>query len=113
MRCLAVAAAFLIVVTVPLGTPAYAAPKAKQQGTRYCAMYRGGGENCGFSSLEQCRQSVAGNGGVCMVAPMQDMRAKNPAPFKGLTPREEDDTRVAAFAGTYEKARRRRRAFPF
>ena len=84
MRCLAVAGAFLIVVTLPLATPLHAAPKAKQQGARYCAMYRGGGENCGFFSLQQCQQAVAGNGGMCMVAPMQDMRAKNPAPYKGM-----------------------------
>jgi hypothetical protein len=90
MRCLALAGTLLVVVAVPLGTSAHAAPKAKA--TRYCAMYKGGGENCGFLSLDQCRQSLAGNGGMCVVAAIQDPRIKNPAAVKPMNRRDEEDT---------------------
>jgi len=39
--------------------------------TRYCAFYKGGAENCGFYSFQQCLASLAGNGGVCNVATQQ------------------------------------------
>jgi len=37
----------------------------------WCAQYsggpQGGGTNCGFSTLEQCRATVSGIGGSCVV----------------------------------------------
>ena len=36
---------------------------------RWCAQYaggRGGGENCGFVTLEQCRETIHGMGGFCV-----------------------------------------------
>ena len=48
-------------------TPADAAPFA----TRYCAKYKGGAENCGFYSFNQCLAAVSGVGGICIVAPIQ------------------------------------------
>jgi Protein of unknown function (DUF3551) len=92
MRCLALAGTLLVVVTVAFGISAHAAPKAKAQSTRYCAMYKGGGENCGFLSLDQCRQSLAGNGGMCVVAAIQDPRIKNPAAVTPMNRRDEEDT---------------------
>ena len=83
---LAMVALLLSIVAPTLG---YAAPKA--QPTRYCAQYRGGGENCGFLSWQQCQQSIAGSGGLCVVAAIQDPRIKKPAPVKPMSPRDEDD----------------------
>lgn len=40
-------------------------------GQRYCLQYRGGGENCGFYSFNQCLAALSGNAGMCMVAPLQ------------------------------------------
>ncbi len=93
MRCLAVAGALLAFTAVALtAPPSSAAPKAKAQATRYCAQYRGGGENCGFLSMQQCQQSLSGNGGMCVVAAIQDPRIKRPAPVQEMSPRDEDDT---------------------
>jgi hypothetical protein len=50
-----------------ISTPAEAGP----YGPRYCAQYRGGGENCGFYTFNQCLAAVSGVGGMCIVAPMQ------------------------------------------
>lgn len=92
MRCLAVSGAFLAFTAIALpALPASAAPKAKAQPTRYCAQYRGGGENCGFLSMQQCQQSLSGNGGMCVVAAIQDPRIKKPAPVTPMSPRDEDD----------------------
>jgi hypothetical protein len=69
MRILALAGAFglALVASTQVATRADAAPFA----TRYCAQYKGGAENCGFYSFRQCLAALAGNGGVCSVAPMQ------------------------------------------
>ena len=32
---------------------------------KWCAVDSGGGTNCGFVTIEQCRASVSGNGGFC------------------------------------------------
>jgi hypothetical protein len=68
MRFFAFAAALAaIVATVPAVTPADAGPSL----TRYCAMYKGGAENCGFYSFNQCMSALWGNGGICTVATYQ------------------------------------------
>ena len=38
----------------------------------WCAQYGGnlGGQNCGFSTLQQCRATVSGTGGYCFKNPM-------------------------------------------
>lgn len=77
-----------MLVAPPVAT---AAPNAKAQAARYCAMYRGGGENCGFSSMEQCRQSLAGSGGMCVVV-QSAPQPKKLAPVTPLTPRDAEDT---------------------
>ena len=69
MRLLALAGAFglALVATSQIATQAEAFP----HGPRFCAQYRGGGENCGFYSFNQCLAALSGNGGMCIVAPMQ------------------------------------------
>ena len=32
---------------------------------KWCAAYRNGGTNCGFTTIEQCRATVSGVGGFC------------------------------------------------
>lgn len=86
MRYLIITA--LLAATLP--TTVYAATKS--QPTRFCIQYRGGGENCGFLSMQQCVQSLAGDGGMCVVAAIQDPRIKKPAPVTPMSPRDEDDT---------------------
>jgi len=42
-------------------------PCAQAQNYPWCAIYGGfGSRNCGFSSFDQCMQSVRGAGGNCM-----------------------------------------------
>ena len=69
MRLLALAGAFglALVANSQIVTQAEAGPL----GPRYCAQYRGGGENCGFYSFNQCLAAISGVGGMCIVAPMQ------------------------------------------
>lgn len=49
----------ILVATIAIGSRAEAQNK-------WCADYaRGGGMNCGFATLEQCRATVFGIGGFC------------------------------------------------
>jgi hypothetical protein len=44
------------------------APSAQADPYRWCADYgggRGGGTNCYFVTLQQCRAAISGNGGFC------------------------------------------------
>ena len=48
------------------------ADSAKADPYRWCAEYgggRGGGTNCYFVTLEQCRAAASGNGGFCRPNP--------------------------------------------
>ena len=69
MRFLALAGVFglALVASSQIATKAEAYPA----GPRFCAQYRGGGENCGFYSFNQCLAAISGVGGMCIVAPMQ------------------------------------------
>jgi hypothetical protein len=65
-----------------------AVPAAAQQPIYYpwCANYGGmggGGTNCGFSTLEQCRANVSGIGGSCDPNPFYHQPAQKPVPRKG------------------------------
>jgi hypothetical protein len=42
---------------------------------RWCAEYGGGGTNCYFLTLEQCRAAVSGVGGFCVPNNFYDGRA--------------------------------------
>ena len=69
MRILSLAGVFglALVATSQVATQAEAFPSA----TRYCALYKGGAENCGFHSFNQCLAALAGNGGICTEATYQ------------------------------------------
>ncbi len=48
------------IAAVAIGTPAEA------QNYPWCAQYsRGGGQNCGFTTFQQCLDTVRGIGGFC------------------------------------------------
>jgi hypothetical protein len=67
MRFVTKVMAALVLVTAMLSqTPATALPC---DNTRWCAQYSGtagGGTNCGFFTIEQCRATVSGIGGFCV-----------------------------------------------
>jgi hypothetical protein len=46
----------------------------------WCAQYSGdlGGQNCGFSTLQQCRATVSGVGGFCTENPMFPAQVNQP-----------------------------------
>ena len=92
MRQLAVAALLVSsVVAAPLIDSAHAQNRKKGEPPRFCARYLGGAENCGFTSLQQCMQSLSGSGGNCVeVQPMA--RPKRLPPVTPMNPRDEDDT---------------------
>jgi len=50
--------------------------EAKADPYRWCAEYsggsQGGGRNCYFITLEQCRWAISGNGGMCTPNPFYD-----------------------------------------
>jgi len=56
--CLGIATAAVIPLFLVAG-PAAADPY------KWCAAYRNGSNNCGFTTIEQCRASVSGVGGFC------------------------------------------------
>jgi hypothetical protein len=59
----------------------FAAPAHAQIYYPWCAHYGGGmdgGNNCGFSTLEQCRASVSGVGGFCAQNPFYTGPAERP-----------------------------------
>ena len=64
MRCIAAIGIAAIASLPVLVTPVRAAIEYPR-----CAQYsggdNGGGRNCGFSTLEQCRETVSGIGGSC------------------------------------------------
>ena len=49
--------------------PIFATPAGAEIEYPWCAQYtggeQGGGRNCGFSTLEQCRATISGIGGSC------------------------------------------------
>jgi hypothetical protein len=56
-----VLAGFVVTAEIESGTRAEA-----QTNYPWCAQYsRGGGTNCGFTTIEQCRATVFGIGGDC------------------------------------------------
>jgi hypothetical protein len=57
-RAKVIVAALVMIPAVLTQTPA---------GASWCAQYSGGGggENCGFSTFEQCQATVSGIGGFC------------------------------------------------
>jgi len=64
MRFIAVIGIATIASLLALATPVRAEIEYP-----WCAQYgggdNGGGRNCGFSTLEQCRETVSGMGGSC------------------------------------------------
>jgi hypothetical protein len=51
---------------------------------KWCAIYRVGGSNCGFVTLEQCRATVSGIGGDCQ--PNQFYTGPDKTPATHTTP---------------------------
>jgi hypothetical protein len=64
MRCIIMVTIVMMASLLALSTPVSAAIEYP-----WCAQYSGGddggGRNCGFSTLEQCRATVSGVGGFC------------------------------------------------
>jgi hypothetical protein len=56
-------AAFVLGILTAVAATATPAAAAEYP---WCAVYRvGGGTNCGYTSFQQCRATVSGNGGFC------------------------------------------------
>lgn len=76
--CRILAATLIAVVTVVL-TPAAGMADPYQ----WCAVYSGGmgggGTNCGFVTIEQCRATVSGIGGFCDPNPFYTGPVERPA----------------------------------
>jgi hypothetical protein len=74
----------LITVTLLALTATTAAASAQADPYRWCAHYGGedgGGNNCYFMTLEQCRWAISGNGGYCGPNPFYTGPAtERPAP---------------------------------
>ena len=67
-----------LVLLVGLAPPAHANIEYP-----WCAQYGGGmgggGTNCGFTTFEQCRLTLSGNGGFCVQNPFYPGSADRPA----------------------------------
>ena len=75
----------LIAALVLLGA-GFVGDGAKADPYRWCAHYGGedgGGNNCYFVTLEQCRWAISGNGGHCGPNPFYDgVPVDRPAPAR-------------------------------
>jgi hypothetical protein len=65
------------------------APASEAAEYPWCAQYGGedgGGTNCGFTTLEQCRSAISGNGGFCVRNPFHpdwdQSKRSNPKPTR-------------------------------
>lgn len=70
----------VLAMTVLAGSAAIGS-RAQAQEYPWCARYAddNGGTNCGFSSLEQCKAAVSGNGGSCDANPFYSQASSHPA----------------------------------
>jgi len=66
----------IFVVSAAIGT------RAEAQNYPWCALYSGpgGGTNCGFTSFEQCMDTLRGIGGFCNQNPQYNPPAGQSAP---------------------------------
>ena len=62
----------ILLMTAALALLAGLKPSSAEISYPWCAQYGGerGGRNCGFTTLEQCRAAISGNGGYCIENPM-------------------------------------------
>jgi len=67
--------ASLLALALVTGVAAFAGT-ASADPYKYCAVYSGGrdggGTNCGFITLAQCRATISGVGGACAFNPFYD-----------------------------------------
>ena len=56
----------ILTVSVVVITAQFFIEAAKTADQRWCAISNQGAGNCVFSTIEQCREEVAGMGGYCM-----------------------------------------------
>ena len=56
---------FAVLALSAMGLLMGAAPGGAEITYPWCAQYQRDGRNCGFTTLEQCRATVSGNGGYC------------------------------------------------
>jgi|KBSMisStaDraftv2_1062788.scaffolds.fasta_scaffold2387014_1 hypothetical protein len=72
-----------------------AAAPAQADPYRWCAQYGGGrgggGENCYFVTLQQCRAAISGNGGFCRQNGFYDGRASTNGSGNSWQPRRRQD----------------------
>jgi hypothetical protein len=71
------AGAFCLVTLAALGSGASAQPSTAMVLYPWCAFYGRLGENCGFTTYQQCRATISGIGGYCAVNPWYN---GNPSP---------------------------------
>jgi len=86
----------IFVVSAGIGT------RAEAQNYPWCALYSGpgGGTNCGFTSFEQCMDTLRGIGGFCNQNPQYTPPAGNPRREPAST-RDRPAGRVAGPATLY------------
>jgi hypothetical protein len=70
----------ICVVIVGVGT------QAEAQNYPWCALYRDGVWNCGFTTFQQCEAARSGNGGFCIQNTNHRPNYIHPLGSKGATP---------------------------
>ncbi len=80
---------WLITLGIIAGACVWTGP-ATAQNYPWCATYRAGGGNCGFSTFAQCQAAISGVGGSCEENTQYTGPAKNARPAASTTPRHAD-----------------------
>jgi hypothetical protein len=68
---------------------------AAQSQMQFCALYRGGNQQCGFLTFESCQQTASGLGGMCI----QTTVNTRPNLLQQLEQRRQQDSLPADFPG--------------
>lgn len=61
-----------LALALAAGVASFAAPSAKAEGSRWCIELgggMGGSSNCGYETLEQCKETLLGQSGFCRPNP--------------------------------------------
>ena len=82
----------IIAAGVLIGAVALGGGTSAAQTYPWCGEYAsddGGGTNCGFSTLEQCRAAISGNGGMCYQNPFYTAASREPGASRARKRRQD------------------------
>jgi hypothetical protein len=87
-----VAALGLMTATVLVAISAMTAEAVARE-YPWCSYYNSGSQNCGFTTLDQCKSNISGIGGFCQMNPSYTARAGHASPSESALARSRRTSR--------------------